>query len=76
MIEIQTGDNVILEPCDNMGIALNGPIIGIVEKIGRKYIHIRPNCAGYSFRFRREDGKCIGEGGMAPQWILHLSQQE
>lgn len=75
MIDIQIGDKVTLEPLYNMGIATKGPVTGIVQKIGRKYVHIKPTNCCCPYRFDRETGECVGEGGMSPQWILYLSRQ-
>lgn len=75
MLELKVGDKVCLEPRDNMGINAKGPAAGVVTKIGRKYVHIIPSNCRFPYRFDRETGKCVGEGGMSPQWVLHLSRQ-
>lgn len=75
MSEVKCGDAVVLEPVNNMKSLVNDPVRGVVTKIGRKYFYVKPNGFGYTYRFECGTNKCVGERELAPQWILHISEQ-
>lgn len=77
MIDWYVGQEVYLEPIENMKAFVGSSLVrGVVEKVGRKYVHVRPIGFSSTYKFRRENGAGVGECDMSPQWRLYWSKKD